>query len=402
MLPMDYCSLKKIYYMEPDQYEAAYMARFRAPFTKHFGLTIKQFNRKNEYAAFLCYTEEMVRLIETVHKKYEKVLQTIYTVPAVVLHQFSLTCIVDEVKSSNDIEGVYSTRRELKNILDGLTPSSRFASIISKYYNFLGQEKFTFRTNSDVRDFYDGFAHEEVATANPRNRLDGKIFRKGSVDVTSAAGKIVHRGLYPEEEITQTMSIALNILNDEEIPALVRIPIFHYLFGYIHPFYDGNGRTDRFITSYYLAQQFHYVVALRLSVIIKKKRAKYYDLFNDTTAEINRGDLTPFVCGFISIIDATFDEIDDLLKRKMEQLSRYAAKLRWMVDGDSLLQNIYYLLLQASLFYGQGITMQELIKLTKKSRATIQKRLDTIPQEHIIIRGKKTHYYKLNMLIFKD
>lgn len=66
------------------------------------------------------------------------------------------------------------------------------------------------------------------------------------------------------------MSIALNILNDKEIPFLIRVIIFHYFFGYLHPFYDGNGRTARFIFSYYLAKEFDEIIALRLSIIIKR------------------------------------------------------------------------------------------------------------------------------------
>ena len=209
----------------------------------------------------------------------------------VVLRQFALSCILDEVKSTNDIEGVHSTRKEIKEILDGVSSSSRFSSIVNKYYNILNNEKIDFSTNDDIRKFYDIFAHEEVAAEHQENRLDGKLFRKNSVDIMSSNDKTIHRGIFPEEKILTSMEEALSILNSDEIPLLVRVSIFHYLFGYIHPFYDGNGRTDRFITSYFLAQHFHYIVALRLSVLIKRNRKQYYKLFSDMDSEINRGDL---------------------------------------------------------------------------------------------------------------
>ena len=72
-----------------------------------------------------------------------------------------------------------------------------------------------------------------------------------------------------------------------------------YFFEYIHPFYDGNGRTARFIASYFLAEHLNYLTALRLSVIIKRQRKKYYDL--------NR-DLTPFIYGFKTFLQVEYDD----------------------------------------------------------------------------------------------
>ena len=37
--------------------------RFDAPFTKHFNFSIKQFNRKHSYPIFLCYTEDIVKIL---------------------------------------------------------------------------------------------------------------------------------------------------------------------------------------------------------------------------------------------------------------------------------------------------------------------------------------------------
>lgn len=47
------------------------------------------------------------------------------------------------------------------------------------------------------------------------------------------------------------MDAALKILHSQDFPLFVRLGLFHYFFAYIHPFYDGNGRMDRFIISYF-------------------------------------------------------------------------------------------------------------------------------------------------------
>lgn len=400
---MEYVSLKKIHYKQPDIEEEVYQCRFHSDLTRHLSLDIKQYNHKRAYPAFLCYTENMLLLQEKINKKYEEFLYIVNTVPPVVLRQFSLVCIVDEVKSTNDIEGVKSTRREISMVLDeGLSADNRMSSVVHKYQSLLSKDDIPFFTCQDIRNFYDSFAHEEVIKEDPRNKLDGKIFRHGSVDIASVTGKTIHRGLYPESAITSALTQALAILHDENMPILSRVSVFHYLFAYIHPFYDGNGRTDRFITAYFLARHFHPLVAIRLSVTIKRYRKKYYTLFEDTDSELNRADLTTFVEGFWSLLLISFEDTIRLLSRKKEQLERFEKKLSELYSGDKLTENIYYILLQAALFYGQGVTMQDLMSVTQKSRATIQKRLDSIPDAHLAkSKIKNVYYYKLNLLILK-
>ena len=50
-------------------------------------------------------------------------------------------------------------------------------------------------------------------------------------------------------------------------------------------------------------------------------------------SEINRGDLTPFVYGFMSIISDTFQDIIDILERKRTQLKKYEEKMTKTVDN---------------------------------------------------------------------
>lgn len=394
-----YENLGKIFYKYHSIYKQIYHDRFNSPTTKHFEFCIKQFEHKKTFSAFLCYSEESILLMEKIYKNYEGFTKTIKDVPPIVLEQFSLWCVVDEIKSSNEIEGVYSTRRELSEVLQGVSDSQRFSSIVAKYYALSCGEKFQFQTCRDVRNFYDSFIREEVSKIESNCNLDGQIFRKDSVDIKTGTGKTIHRGIYPEEKIISAMEIALKLLNDKGIPLLIRVAVSHYLFGYIHSFYDGNGRTARFIAPYFLAEHFHYLPALRLSVAIKRSPKKYYSLFRDTTAELNCGDLTPFVFGFLEMFSETFVEVQTLLKRKLVQLSKYREILKPLTPQDDLSQKIYEILLQSSSFFGQGVSMEELIRLTGKSRNTIKDRLNCSTNSHIVVTGSKKKFYKLNFSI---
>ena len=400
---MSYESLIKIYYKYPTEHHKIYLERFNAAMTRHFDFQIREFNHKNNYPAFFCYTEEFVALTEEIYKKHEDLLQMLNVLSPLVLEQYILGSAVDEIRATSDIEGVYSTRREVKDVMNGTTQSARFSSIVGKYKVFFEDfAQINFSTCEDIRNFYDAFIHGEVISDNPNYKLDGVLFRKDSVDVTSPSGKTIHRGVNPETKLIGMLNVALEVLNNSEIPLLVRVAVFHYFFAYAHPFYDGNGRTARFISSYFLTTRFHKLIGLRLSVVIKKNRKRYYELFEETNSEWNCGDLTPFVVEFTKIVSETFDDIVASLNVKIMQLAKYRQKLSALIESDELTKKIYEMLLYSSIYFGRGISMEGLMKETGKSRNTIKSRIGSMPENHVVclnISGKK--FYRLNMEIFR-
>lgn len=402
---MKFIPLTKYFYQHTqEEYEIEYIRRLEAPFTVHFNIPIHQYNRKSAYPAFLCYTGEILRLVEKFYKTYEQFLYTVNTVPPVVLYQFTRLSIVEEVKSTNDIEGVHSTKKEIREIIERKgTHYHRLQSVVHRYLELLGEEEIKFDTCQDIRNFYDDFTHQEITRENPQNRLDGSLFRKEPVQIEAATGKTIHQGLYPESRIIEALDQALRILHSEEYPLLIRLALFHYFFVYIHPFYDGNGRTDRFITSYFLSRKFHRLLAVRLSIYIKRNQSRYYHMLEEADSEKNRGDMTPFVMGFLEILIGSTEDTIGVLSRKNEQMRKYESRIDAFQLKDKLLKEIYITLLQAALFYGEGISMADLMKVTGKNRGTIQKRIDEIPGNHLIVtKAGKTNYYKLNLMLFKE
>lgn len=402
---MKFIPLTKYFYQHTqEEYEIEYIRRLEAPFTVHFNIPIHQYNRKSAYPAFLCYTGEILRLVEKFYKTYEQFLYTVNTVPPVVLYQFTRLSIVEEVKSTNDIEGVHSTKKEIREIIEKKgTHYHRLQSVVHQYLELLGEEEIKFDTCQNIRNFYDDFTHQEITRENPQNRLDGSLFRREPVQIEAATGKTIHQGLYPESRIIEALDQALRILHSEEYPLLIRLALFHYFFVYIHPFYDGNGRTDRFITSYFLSRKFHRLLAVRLSIYIKRNQSRYYHMLEEADSEKNRGDMTPFVMGFLEILIGSTEDTIGVLSRKNEQMRKYESRIDAFQLKDKLLKEIYITLLQAALFYGEGISMADLMKVTGKNRGTIQKRIDEIPGNHLIVtKAGKTNYYKLNLMLFKE
>lgn len=97
---MKYMTLTKIYYAMPALYEEIYEARYHAPFTFQFGISIRQYHRKNAYPAFFYYTREYALETEKIYSAYERFLYLVNSVLPVILHQFTLLSILDKVKAT--------------------------------------------------------------------------------------------------------------------------------------------------------------------------------------------------------------------------------------------------------------------------------------------------------------
>ena len=265
----------------------------------------------------------------------------------------------------------------------------------------ISDNEFPLNTSTDIREIYNDLVFKEVAEDCVENIPDGEIFRKDMAEVTTSTQKVIHKGAYPETKIIQLMEQALNVLNQKEIPILIRISIFHYLFGYIHPFYDGNGRTSRFISSYLLSKEFEFLIGFRLSYTIKEHIKDYYEAFKECNDEKNLGDLTPFIIMFLNIILESFENLYEALEKRKNLLSKYSEIIE-NSDMNEELKKFTYVLTQASLFSNEGITKRQLGIELDISPSTVDKRLSKLRQLEMLLEenGKPARYMiDLNKLL---
>lgn len=394
------------FHQNEQEWNNLYNKLFFSPTTQHMdSIQIQQMNSIKSFPAFYYYTETTAYLLSDIIEQMSRLNNVVNKIPASAIEQFQISCLIEEIQSSNDIEGVHSTRREISEALDEQDTQEgpgkiRLWGIVNKYIKLLGNENIAFYTCDDLRKFYDDFVLDEVCRDDEKNRPDGEIFRADEVDVHSNT-KIIHKGLYPESKIISYMEQAMQILHDTQIPALIRISIFHYLFGYIHPFYDGNGRTSRFITSYYLSKILNPLVGIRLSITTKKSLRTYYKLFEITDAYGNRGDLTPFITGFLRIIRKSIIRVNDLLEEKQRELERYQELLKQIPLKDHVSEMICLQLLQAALFSADGVTLSALESPIDKTSRTIREKILSLPEGLVLTnKTRRAHRYILNLKYF--
>lgn len=384
---MEYKLLSSFFYQGKEVYEETYRRRIESESTYHFSLKI------NKYNGFVVLNHEILQKIEHVMSLDKKLLIQMNSVPRIALAQYTKRCLVDEIKMTNEIEGVNSSRREINEILNAKEKQNdhkRFYGLVKKYEMLLKDEKIKLSSCQDIRNLYNEFALKDVIEENTVNEPDGEIFRKDGVSVLGSNDRVIHEGVYPESKIIESMSESLNVLNDNSYDFLIRIAVFHYMFGYIHPFYDGNGRTSRFISSYLLSQKLEFLVACRLSCTIKENVQTYYKAFKIVNDEKNRGDLTSFVIVFLEILAKSIESLCESLEERKNKLEYYERAAEKVAKGDEKIFNVIYVLIQNTLFGDEGMGVEEIYQILKPTvgKSKIRNYISLLKEKEILLVKK--------------
>src|SRR5690606_12638821 len=75
-------------------------------------------------------------------------------------------------------------------------------------------------------------------------------------------------------------------VNKSDLDVIIKSTIFHHRFVWIHPFFDGNGRTVRLIFNLLLMKE-----GYPPAIILKNDRKKYYDALN----QANKGNYSKLI-----------------------------------------------------------------------------------------------------------
>mgnify|MGYP000105515289 FL=1 len=382
---MEYLSLFKANYINDIDVKKLYDDRLNSMNTVHFSIKI------HDNPSFLCINKELTVLLEEIQFLNSKIIQKRFDSKTHLIKTWEIYhSLIEEIMISNEIEGVVSTKKEITELINIEKPKEykRFYGMVKKYEDIFFQEKeFTpISDTSKLRELYNDILLVDIQRDNPDNIPDGVIFRKEIVNVVSST-KTIHRGLYPESKIIEAMNSALSILNDNSLPYIVRAAVFHYFFGYIHPFYDGNGRLSRYISSYYLSKVLDPIAALRLSIACKSRQKDYYEAFKITNDVRNKGDITYFVLQFLDILKTGLEDYLDDLTDKVNQYHYYQKK-QSQLDLDHSSRTILETVIDYTLFYLEPITLTKLVELTHLSKSTISNHLNKLEKDGLVEKSK--------------
>ncbi|EOS7985778.1 Fic family protein, partial [Enterococcus hirae] len=326
--------------------------------------------------------------------------------PGVAETKIFLSTMINEVQSTNETEGVESTKYEIgKAIINRNDKTSkkekrRFEGIVNMYLN-LNEKKFEFINESkDFRNIYDALFEGE---SDIGDWPDGKIFRHDQVELKDN-DKIIHRGLTTESDILTACEKLIAFMNNKKIPYLEKCFISHYYFEYIHPFYDGNGRMGRFLISSYLARKLDPYTGLSVSNAVNNNKPKYYKAFEEVSHPRNMGEMTHFIDDMMDlIISGQEKSLSDLKEAdiKMKFVSHY---LKEMTDANDEQKKVLFVLIQDYLFSMFGSMDDEEVSIAVNlSRYKLNIILHQLVELGLIEKIKKSpSKHKISAKIIED
>ena len=335
--------------------------------TLQIGLKIKPEKQKNKYDLYYVPTLETMNIIRKINLEDKRIVELYEKLPDIAKESFYIDIVSSEIQNTNNIEGVeskredivYTAKKVVKNNINNKNDNLKFLSIVRSYTAIKNMNDDSTSDESvrkindvkDIRKIYDSITAEGVAE---ENLPDGELFRKGVVYIQGKKGTL-HDGVSnadnSEPIIKELLSKLVDFINTQDCN-LIKNAIFHYYFGYVHPFYDGNGRTARFISSLILQEEYSWLTACSLSQGVNKKRNLYLKAFESTNSLAMQGEMNFFVDSFLKLINIGQTEILENLYSKtiLLEAAYDVIKSDERVVSDEKMFNIVYSAVQMYLF----------------------------------------------------
>ncbi len=193
------------------------------------------------------------------------------------------TIALQEAKDSNEIENIVTTDDELyqsvvedENISQAAKEAQSYAKALKLGFSIIKEKGIL--TINDIKKI-----QEIVSPNHPVRKIPGTVLKNPKTQEVVFTPPQNHLEIV---ELLSNLEIYINDFSFHEVDALIKMPIIHYQFESIHPFYDGNGRTGRIINMLYLVhQQLLDIPVLYLSSYIIKNKADYYRLLQEVRTD---------------------------------------------------------------------------------------------------------------------
>lgn len=259
----------------------------------------------------------------------EKVKEGIKSLPVnpKLLQSLRETAKLSTIHYSTQIEGNRLTKEEVKALIDSKKVVSNTGRVrdekeIKGYYAALDYIEKLAKTNSPISEDNIKYIHALV-TGGGSTKVKGTEYRQGQNVITdSATGNIVY--MPPEaKDVAELMKEFVSWINTpNDIPIPIIASIIHYQFVTIHPYFDGNGRTARLLTTLTLHKNGYDLKGIySLEEYYAKDLQGYYEAINIGKSHnyyLGRAeaDITKWVEYFINGMAIAFKSVYDKAKEQ--------------------------------------------------------------------------------------
>lgn len=221
----------------------------------------------------LSYREELQSTFERLYHKKQH-LQSSRPLPTVALNKIRESLSIEWTYNSNSIEGNTMSLRETQMVLqEGITVKGKS---LREHFETHNHDKAIDYLYSIINEEYtlrsiDILSLHGLVLRSIEEDFAGRI-RNGGVRITGANFTPPNANKVPDLLDELIDFINTNPLN---LNAIELATIFHHKLVWIHPFFDGNGRTVRLSMNLLLMR-----CGFPPAIILKNDRKKYYEALN--------------------------------------------------------------------------------------------------------------------------
>ena len=298
---------------------------------------------------------------------------------------FLINSTIEEAITSAIYEGANSTRAQAKSLIaSNSKPHNKDEWMLMNNYKAMNWIK----------------SHLNIPTSNELILKIHEIISKNTLEGDDAhfCGKFrddkifvgQHEGV-THTKIKETLQEVIHIISKHPrfLHSLIKGIAFHYFIAYIHPFFDGNGRTARTLFYFEMIKtNLKFIELLSISANLKNQGEKYSQSF-DLVKE-HELDMTFF-------IDFCLDSLSTALE-KVENKVSYLININHLKETEKLNTNQIALLQKGALNKYKTIQINEYAQNIKRSREIARKELKDLFKKGFLKEEKqgKKHVYKID------
>lgn len=342
------------------------------------------------YEPKFSYTPKIVNNLAAIERLYGSLISQ-DLVPSLAL-KLSQENQILATHHSTSIEGNPLSPRDVTNIILGdAIPTTKSEKEVTNYFatvnkiNILAKKKVPITTNLTLS------LHKILMEGLIAHSLGQ--FRNGEVFIghkTSQEIVVKHSPpFHSEKEITSTLNDLYSWLEKpSELHPLIKAGVLHHQFAYIHPFFDGNGRLARILTSYFLLlKQYEVVRFFILDDYYDIDRQQYSDMLHSADSGDKTKWLEYFLEGIAYSLQAALARVYEYKRKGIDEIS---GEKRVLVTTRE--EDVIQILIDK-----KAVKTKDIVENLEVSRQQAHSLLASLVEKGILKKfGKtKTSYYKL-------
>lgn len=239
--------------------------------------------------------------------------------------RYLISSIMEEAIASSQLEGAVTTREEAKEMLrTNRKPKNHSEKMILN--NYLTMQRILKLKDQELSIDLILEIHSLISKdALDKEQYEGRLRDNNNVNVVDAiTGEVFYCPPNYEDlsKLVKAVCEFANTGNDKKfIHPIIKGIVLHFLIGYIHPFFDGNGRTARAIFYWFLISKGYWLIEyLSISRIILKSRTQYAKSYLHT--EFDENDLTYFIDYNLKSMEQALNSLKVYIAKKISEKSQ--------------------------------------------------------------------------------